>query len=385
MCDFFRNIKLFCLLILFLPLFLNGCSENIKEIKLFTPVSTSQTNVGIRIDKQDKDISYLTGGSALGDLNNDGLVDIVLAKEKKVKIYLNQGGLTFKDITSDAKISFDKNFNDIEGVLLADANNDNYNDLYVLTKGLKWNNDSTDYTSYGQNKLFINNQDNTFSEESIDFNLNIKGWSKDAIFFDYDNDGDLDLYVVQWPLKADNIALSNRAFDFSFYKAKPVNHTCYDKLYENINGKYFKDVTQEANILMKNNFGNSVNISDINNDGWLDVYVANDFFGQDFLYINNKNKTFSENAEKFFGPTTLASMGSDFADINNDGWTDLFVGEMLPRNKVKQQMNVLPYSLEIFRYFKQYNIPQYQRNMLHLNRRGERFDETGFLAGVHVC
>ena len=265
----------------------------------------------------------------------------------------------------------------VEGVNLVDVNGDGWMDIYLLKNGLEIDPQTRQFTQTGTNLLYINQQDGTFKEEAEEYGLDIIGLSQSAQFFDYDNDGDLDVYIIQTPE-------TGPAFNFSYYESQPAARWLNDQFLENIDGKRFVDVREKAGIRYARNLGLSAAIADINQDGWMDIYVANDFLGRDFLYVNQGNKKFKESWATYFSKSSLSAMGTDFGDINQDGWPDLFVGEMLPVTPDRQKTNVMPFSLEIYDQFERQNSPQYTRNTLHLNRGGKDMREVGQLAGVEA-
>ena len=353
-----------------------------KTSILFKRVPASDSHITHKAKPHQRDITGLLsggGGIAAGDINNDGLPDLLFSGGfNNCKLYLNKGGLTFEDITLSAGvIDSAQNGAATEGVNLVDINGDGWLDIYILKSGLELDGSGKRFTKYGANLLYINQKNNRFIEKGAEYGLDIVGLSSAAQFFDYDNDGDLDVYITQTPEVGS-------AFSFSYYKKAPAHKWLNDQFLENIDGKRFVDRRQKAGILFERNLSLSASVADVNRDGWLDIYVANDFFGRDFLYINNGNKTFTESFSKFFSKTALSAMGADFADINGDGWMDLFVGEMMPESHYRRKTNLVPFSIEIYEKLTQQNQAQYTRNMLQLNQGGKRFRDIGFLAGVYA-
>jgi hypothetical protein len=361
----------------------NG-EDDVTEIKLFELYRPLQTGLNFKTKGQIlhpmDNTGLLSGGSgvAVGDINNDGLPDLFFSGGlNNSALFLNEGNLKFRDITQSAgiidagpKIALS------EGVNMVDVNGDGYLDIYVLKSGLDGNFNTMQFNRYGANMLFINQGDNTFVEEGAKYGLDVIGLSQTANFFDYDADGDLDVYLVHTPEPG-------AAFSFPYYNKKPASPVLNDQFLENT-GNRFVDAREKAGILYQRNVGLSASVTDVNNDGYADIYVTNDFFGRDFFYLNNGDKTFSEKLDAFFSKTPMSAMGSDFADINNDGWMDLFVGEMMPETHRRQKLNLVPFSLEIYNKLLAENKAQYTRNMLQINRGGTSFRDIGLLSGVHA-
>ncbi len=315
---------------------------------------------------------YDGGGVSIGDINNDGLPDIYFtANMLSNKLYLNEGGFSFKDITEAAGVEGSADW--ATGTAMADVNGDGLLDIYVS---------SVNYlTQEGRNELFINNGDQTFTEQAEKYGLDLKGYSKQASFFDYDNDGDLDMYLV-------NHAVHSRETFKKAEKRTSRSEVAGDKLLMNVNG-FFKEVTEEAGIYNSPiGFGLAATASDINDDGYQDIYVSNDFHEQDYLYMNNGDGTFREVLEKAMGHTSRASMGNDIADFNNDGRPDIFVLDMLPGDERGRQLSVSAEPFEVYEVQRDFGYhPQLIRNTLQLNmgidENGDPlFSEIGQLAGV---
>jgi hypothetical protein len=319
------------------------------------------------------------GGVAIGDINNDGLPDVFLcSNQHSNKLFLNKGNFTFEDITDKAGVASDSVWS--TGVTMADVNGDGLLDIYVCKSGdIKGKNRS--------NALFINKGNLTFTEEAKQYGLDNRGLSTHAVFFDYDNDGDLDCYLLN------NSFRSVGNYDLVKDQRRIADTLGGNKLYRN-DGGHFNDVTQAAGIYSsKIGFGLGVTIADINKDGWQDIYVSNDFFEKDYLYINQHNGTFEESLEKYVRELSMNSMGADIADINNDGYPEIYVTDMLPeenaRVKVKTSFeNWNKYQSDVANgYYK-----QFVRNVLQLNtgpvQAGDNaakqvyFSEIGRYAGV---
>lgn len=314
---------------------------------------------------------YNGGGVAIGDIDNDGLNDIYFTGNRvKNRLYKNLGNLKFEDITDKAGVSGEKAWS--TGVSMADINADGFLDIYVCNSG-EVSGDNK------QNELFINNGDGTFSEQAEAYGLADQGFSTHAAFFDYDRDGDLDAYLLNNSYRAIG--------SFNLKKnERPVRDPVGgDKLYRNDNGK-FTDVSESAGIYGSViGFGLGVTVGDVNNDNWLDIFISNDFFERDYLYINQGDGTFDEVLESSMRSISAASMGADMADINNDSRPDIFVTDMLPEpdERLKQ--------VTTFEDWDRYNLGvkngyhhQFIRNMLHLNNGDGTYTEVGRLAGVEA-
>ena len=314
---------------------------------------------------------YNGGGVAIGDINNDSLPDIFfIANQEKNRLYLNKGNFKFEDITDKAKVGGTQPWS--TGVSMVDINADGYLDIYVCNSG-DLNGENK------QNELFINQKNGTFKEMATEYNLDDKGFSTHASFFDYDKDGDLDVYILNNSYKAIG------GFDLKLNQRNERDVLGGDKLMENVNGK-FVDVSEIAGIYGSViGFGLGVTVGDVNNDGWEDIYVSNDFFERDYLYINNQDGTFSEELENQITATSVASMGADMADMNNDGFNDIFVTEMLPSEYERLK------TVTTFEDWNKYQLNlrngyyhQFTRNTLQLNRGDQSFSEIGRLSGVEA-
>lgn len=374
--------KLFLLVI---PLLFFNCGQDMNEKKsekpkkIFTLLDKSKTGVDFsNMLVYDNNFNvykyrnyYNGGGVALGDINNDGLLDIYFtANQGQNKLYLNRGGLKFDDITEQAKVGGSKPWS--TGVSMVDINADGFLDIYVCNSGdLDGENK--------QNELFINNGNLTFTEMAASYKLDDKGFSTHASFFDYDKDGDIDVYLLNNSYKAIG------GFDLKKNEREKRDILGGDKLMENIDGEFF-DISEKAGIYGSViGFGLGVTVGDVNNDNWEDIYVSNDFFERDYLYINNKNGTFSEQLEQQTRAISGASMGADMADINNDGFNDIFVTEMLPSDYSRLK------SVTTFEDWNKYQLKinagyyhQFTRNTLQLNNANNSFSEIGRMSGVEA-
>lgn len=312
---------------------------------------------------------YNGGGVSIGDINNDGLPDIFFTgNQVKNKLYLNKGNLQFEDISSTAGIEGNSTWN--TGVTMADVNGDGLLDIYVCAVvGINGFN--------GFNELYINNGDNTFTESAAAYGLDFDSYSSNAAFFDYDLDGDLDLYLLNHAVHTQN---SFGKFDLRFERRYETG----DKLLRNDNGK-FKDVSEEAGIYGGvNGYGLGLAIADFNQDGYPDIYVGNDFHEDDYYYLNNGDGTFTESLRKYFGHSSRFSMGNDVADINNDGRPDFISLDMLPEDEVALKSSqgdddIQIQKLKVDRFGYHY---QFTRNMLFVNQPDGNFLETALMSGI---
>ncbi|MDC6367698.1 MULTISPECIES: VCBS repeat-containing protein [Flavobacteriaceae] len=307
--------------------------------KIFAQLKSSDTGVDFNnILTENDSLNYFTysylymgGGVATGDINNDGLVDIYLTgNQVSNKLYLNKGNLKFEDITEKAGVSGDSRW--YTGVTMADVNSDGFLDIYCSVSG-----------KFGprQNQLFINNGDGTFFERATELGLADAGQSVQGTFFDYDRDGDLDLYVANYPSTRFNIPTYYYA-----YKMKNPEEIESNQLYRNDGGTFSK-VTKESGLL---DFGLSLSatIGDLNNDSWPDIYVSNDFNSPDFLYLNNQDGTFKEVVKDATGHTAFYGMGVDIADANNDGHLDIFQVDMDAKSNRRKKANMASMNIPLF-------------------------------------
>jgi hypothetical protein len=359
---------------------------------VFSKVASDQS--GIKFTNtvtNSKDFNILTyrnfyngGGVAIGDINNDGLSDVFFTANMGAnKLYLNKGGMKFDDISAKAGIESKDNWS--TGVVMVDINNDGLLDIYVCNAGYQ-------NGIVPRNQLFINNGSSsggqggvTFTEKAHEYGLDESGYSTHAAFFDYDGDGDLDCYVLKnsfIPVNALNFSNQRdlRAKDWpvaDFLKGGG------DVLLRNDNG-HFVDVSEKAGIYGSLiGFGLGVTVGDVNNDGWLDIYVSNDFFERDYLYINQGNGTFKEDVTNQMQHLSLASMGSDMADVNNDGSPDIFATEMLPYDEERLKTTTEFESIDNY-YLKQSRgfYHQYSQNTLQINQGNGSFKDVAHFAGV---
>ncbi len=320
---------------------------------------------------------YNGNGVAIGDINNDGLADVFMTSNTgNNKLYLNKGNFKFEDISDKAGIIKDDKWN--TGVTFADVNADGWLDIYVCSSGHMG-------TGTRKNKLYINNHNSTFTEAAAKFGLDISAYTTQVSFFDYDMDGDLDCFMIDnSPIPINQLNFANRRdLPDSMWKIAQFLRGGGDHLYRNDNG-IFKEVTSQAGIhggLIS--FGLGVSVSDINGDGWPDVFVSNDSYERDYLYINQKNGTFKDEMEEWFQHTSFSSMGADIADINNDGYPDLFTTDMLPLDDYRLKTTGSFDNISLFNdKLKSGFYYQYTKNCLQLNNKNGKFIDIARYSGV---
>lgn len=317
---------------------------------------------------------YNGGGVAVGDINNDGLSDIYFTgNQVSDKLYLNKGGMQFEDITATA-IGELAGIGWHTGVVMEDVNQDGWLDIYVCRSG------EPNFYQERENLLFINNGDLTFSEKAEEYGVNIASQSIHAIFFDLENDGDLDLYVTNHPLNAVNTGDKPKSVQEVMELGKKGNPFS-DRLLENVDGK-FKDITMSSGI-SNYSFGLGLAVSDFNNDGLCDIYVGNDYMASDYLYINQGNKTFKEQVRSRTKHISNNSMGNDVADYNNDGFVDIISVDMVSEDHIRSKKNMGGMNIKKFWDAVHADLHyQYMFNTLQLNNGNGSFSEIGQLAGI---
>ena len=350
--------------------------ETTQASTLFTLVPESQTNIHfVNSVKQDFNFNYIdypyafTGaGVATGDINNDGLQDIYFtSNQNSNKLYLNKGNFKFEDITETAGVADALGWS--TGVTMIDINNDGWLDIYVCKSA------SVNDPELRRNKLFINQKNNTFKEQSKAWGLDHFGFSIQSYFFDYDKDGDLDMYLVNHRPDFQNARKMNS-------KENPIVYEISsDHLYRN-DGTKFTDVSLPAHIA-NHAWGLSASIGDFNNDGWLDIYVANDYIHPDNLYINNKNGTFTDQILQRMNHISYNSMGSDYADINNDMLPDLLTLDMSAEDHLRSKENMPTMNTKGFWMMVDSGYHHtYMSNVLQVNNGNGTYSDIGQLAGV---
>jgi hypothetical protein len=354
-------------------------TEAVTGNELFRLLSPAESGVNFQNNiTEDGTYNYFTfqyayngGGVAAGDINNDGLVDLYFTgNQVQDRLYLNKGDLKFEDITSGAGIANQGAFN--FGVTMADVNQDGYQDIYVCRSGHK---------KLGKGKsnlLYINNGDMTFTESAEEYGLADIGYSIMAAFFDYDQDGDLDLYLTNHPVDYGQ-NLNERLANM-----KNPDYEVSDRLYQNNGNNTFSDVSKKAGIL---NYGHGLGlvIWDINNDGLDDIYVGNDYQSPDYVYINNGDGTFTDKMTDYFQHIPYYSMGVDVGDINNDGDLDINVVEMLPQSYGRRIKNVTDLEEDKYYAFERVGFHhQYMRNVLSKNNGNGTFTDIAHYAGVEA-
>lgn len=362
-------------------LLLFSCKQEESSPKLFELLSPEQTGITFENRLVSTDsmniLEYLYfyngGGVAAGDINNDGLVDLFFSgNQVPSKLYLNKGNLQFEDISESSGISTMGGWSN--GVTFADVNGDGLLDLYVSQvsgyKGIE-----------GKNRLWINRGDLTFEEKGEAYGVDFRGFGTHAAFFDYDRDGDLDLYLLNHGVKSPEV--------FTKSENRFIPYEGGDKLLKNLSvegEERFVDVTMESGIYSSIlGFGLGVAVEDFNQDGWPDIYVSNDFTENDYLFLNQKDGTFKESLEDWISNTSRYSMGNDAADLNGDGMPEIFTTDMLPEDPEIWMKSVGEDKVEVYQIKKQFNYAdQYVRNNLQLNQGEQGFSEIALYSGVYA-
>lgn len=360
-----------------------------NEPALFTLLAPEKTHVdfqntiteGLNTNVLMYEYFYNGGGVAVGDINNDGLDDIYFTSNMQSnRLYLNKGNMVFEDITAAAGVA-GRDGPWKTGTTMADVNGDGLLDIYVCYSG----NLSPEKRA---NQLFINQGNNKFVEKAAAYGLNSFGTSTQATFFDFDKDGDLDMFLLNHNPKSLPVLDEASTADI-LKKDDPYNGMRLFRQDKAPNGEpFFTDITVQAGLLSSAlSYGLGAGIADFNGDGWQDMYISNDYTIPDFLYINNKKGGFVNQINESVGHTSHFSMGSDAADINNDGLTDIFTLDMLPENNHRQKLLMAPDNYEKFDFNVKVGFGyQYMRNMLQINqgliKDNLNFSEVGQLAGI---
>ncbi|WP_276361777.1 VCBS repeat-containing protein [Daejeonella sp. H1SJ63] len=355
---------------------LSACGSN--DNKLFTLMKKGDTGIDFRnILEEGQDLNvmnysyfYNGAGVSVGDINNDGLQDVLFTGNMvKNRLFLNKGDFKFEDITQKSGVSAMQGW--CTGATMVDINSDGKLDIYICR--------SADINPVRRkNLLFINNGDLTFSEKAEEYGLADQGYSTQASFFDYDKDGDLDMFLINHSLQQYSTGVQENV-----QLRKQTNPDFSNKLFRNDNGHY-SDVSAETGITSNVlTFGLGLAISDLNSDSWPDIYVSNDFNEPDYMFINNGNGTFTDKLSESMDQISMYSMGSDAADYNNDGFPDLVTLDMLPEDNKTQKMHSGAENFDKMQFlFDRGFYFQFSRNMLQKNNGDGTFSEIGQLAGI---
>ncbi len=357
--------------------FFYACKKSPAVLSTFRLLDPGKSNVKFinQITESDSlnilDYLYFYNGAGLAsaDFNNDGFEDLYfVSNQGSNKLYLNNKDFTFDDITDKAGVRGQGDWK--TGVTIVDINGDGFKDIYLSVV--------SGYRSFkGKNQLYINNGNLTFTESAADYGIDFAGLSTQASFFDYDKDDDLDLFILTHSVHStDTYGDSTQRFKYS--------HDAGDHLFRNDNNQ-FTDVTKSSGIYSAPiGYGLGISIADLNNDGWDDIYISNDFFEQDYYYINQQNGTFKEKLKEAFGHTSLFSMGNTVSDINKDGHLDLISTDMLPEDIKVLKSTINDEALDVYNLeVKSGFYYQYSRNSLQLNvGAGEKFIDIGLYSGI---
>ena len=367
--------KTLLLILIFTYLFSFTLHAQQNDQKLFTRLKSKDTKVTFEntiVDKKEHNIliysNYYGGaGVGVGDFNKDGLADLYFAGNLVAdQLYINKGGFVFENITQKAGIQDNGGWS--SGVVITDVNGDGLDDIYVCRELYD------DKPELRRNQLYINQGDLTFKEMAAAYGLDDDARTRHATFLDYDNDRDLDLFLLNQPPNPGNYS--------DFFGTDLTKEEYSPRLYRNNGDQTFSDVTREANLL-KTGYPNSVTASDFNKDGWTDIYVANDFDAPDFLYLNKGDGTFEDITQESLKHISFYSMGVDAADINNDGWLDLMVLDMVAEDNYRLKANMSGMNPDAFwEVVDNGGHYQYMFNTLQFNLGNMHFSEIGQLSGV---
>ncbi|CDF80349.1 ASPIC/UnbV domain-containing protein [Formosa agariphila KMM 3901] len=381
-------VKRFLYITVLLCITLNNISckhtqETENEIKLFTKINSELSGITFENKILESEqihyykylYLYIGGGVAAADFNNDGLQDLFFTSNiYHNKLFINKGNLKFEDITPQSGIEKRAGFD--TGVSVVDINSDGYLDIYINRAG--WYQGDIKLA----NMLYINNGNLTFTEQAETYGLADTNKSISSTFFDYDKDGDLDVYISNAP---SNFEISSKLIDLKKIQ-NSLETTLFkgsDKLYKNSGNNKFIDASLEAGILPDLGFGLNAQVGDLNNDGWQDIYVSNDFITPDFAYINNGDGTFTDKRNELFKHLSYYSMGSDIGDINNDGLYDLMVLDMSPEDYIRSKTTMSMTSIDKFNEMVTKNYHnQYMHNVLQLNNSNGTFSEVANMTGL---
>ncbi len=381
MIKYCQHVKL---LIVFLSMLIFSCKKDSNKetlqkdanTTLFTEIQAHKSSINFineipessAMNSMVYEYFYNGGGVAVGDINNDGLADMYFTSNlKDNKLYLNKGDFKFEDITNKANVK--GSFGWTTGVTMVDINADGWLDIYVCKSG-------KGKAKNRQNQLFVNNKNGTFTESAAHYGLNFSGYSTQASFFDFDKDGDLDMFLLNHNVSPIN---TNNPEDFKNKEDEFVG----DKLYRNDNGK-FVDISKQAGIIGNPlGFGLGVSVGDLNQDGWPDIYVANDYIEHDYLYYNNGDGTFTESLKSSVKHIPNFSMGTDIADFNNDGLLDIMSLDMVAEDNYGIKTSMSGMNPDIFNHAVNNGFHyQYMFNALQMNNGNQNFSEIAQLSGV---
>ncbi len=368
-------------------LLLSSCQTSSSDVNdpLFRLLDAKETGINFTNQLEEDptynifDFAYIYNGSGagIGDFNRDGLPDLYLVSIRGAnQLYINKGDFEFEDITLSAGVAAEEGVK--SGVSIVDVNGDGWLDIYQCRTGVS--------PADCRNALFINNGDLTFTEQAEAYGLTVQAPTTNANFFDYDLDGDLDVYVVNHLLEFDQSNdIRAKLEDGQVVKNNFPEHAIEtDRLLRNNGDGTFTDATGQAG-LFNRAFGLSATVSDFNEDGFPDIYLANDFIEADAMYINNGDGTFTDEINRYLKHTSNSSMGSDIADVNNDGLQDIMVLDMMPPHNARQKQLKVMMENSLWQLLEKYDYGlQLMRNTLQLNNGNETFSDIACLAGVHA-
>ncbi len=375
--DFYKTGSFSTAIVLLFSFTIISCTTRREPSSLFTKLNAGQTKISfinrVKYSEEFNTYTYRNfyngAGVGIGDINNDGLPDIYFCSNQTGnRLYLNRGGFVFEDISEKAGVICSGSWS--TGVSMADVNGDGWLDIYVCKSGRPGG-------ESGTNEMFINNGDLTFTESASEMGLASYGLSNHASFFDYDRDGDLDCYLLN------NSFQSVTGFDMVPGAREIPDSLGSNKLLRN-DGGHFTDVTDESGIYCsKIGFGLGVTVGDADRDSWPDIYISNDFFERDYLYLNNHDGTFREVLEERITEISQGAMGGDMADLNNDGWPEIYATEMTPEDNWRFKTKALYDTWDTYQLKKNSGYyHQFTRNVLQLNNKDGTFSEIGRYSGT---